>query len=786
MTSISKLRRMIFTWLGVGLLVLQSGLTVIAQDQGDSALTQHVFLPILSNHNEMATATENPGERADSVEAADLSASDLLAKAQQGSVRVIVGMQLPATFQVEGELAGEAAIAAQRSAIAQTRQTLLDSLASQKAMVYATYTSIPYVALTVDADALRALQKSPLVTSIQEDRLLKLTLDSSTPVINAPAMWAAGYDGTGQAVAILDTGVDATHPFLGGRVVAEACFSNAGGNGGGISLCPNGTPTQTGSGAANANTAQCLYNGSQLCAHGTHVAGIAAGRGTAFSGVARNAKIIAIQIFTRFNGGVGAYTSDIDKGLDYIRTNLMSSYSIAAVNMSLGDSTAYTDQTTCDNNNASTKAVIDNLRSNNIATVIAAGNNGWTNGVTGPGCISSAIAVGATTDSDQVASFSNMQAMVDLLAPGVSINSSVPGGGFANWNGTSMATPHVVGAWAILKQIQPTATVAQILATLTQTGVNVTDQRAGGTVTKPRIRLAVPSTTSKLTINDVTVNENAGNAVFTVSLAPASSQAVSVNYATANGSAVAGSDYTARSGTLTFNAGVTSAQITIPIINDTVVESDETFVVNLSNAVNATIADNQGSGTIKDDDSATACGQFRTQNLTADTNDALPNNTVQVAIWYDGVINASLPTLVQIEYRNPATGSLSWLTIGNASDPGGAIHRFDQRIDTREYNLGACTLTGKVQISNVTADGTIDGVALGIYSKDSSGRYRLLHSQSTTLNTISDYVGSWRIPVTDAVLTARTSQVTNSSAREQVRMMIVGAKLLGNGQYTLQ
>ncbi|MFN8491541.1 MAG: Calx-beta domain-containing protein [Caldilineaceae bacterium] len=290
----------------------------------------------------------------------------------------------------------------------------------------------------------------------------------------------------------------------------------------------------------------------------------------------------------------------------------------------------------------------------------------------------------------------------------------------------------------------------------------------------------------RLTINDMTINENAGNVVFTVSLAPASSQAVSVNYATANGSAVAGSDYTARSGTLTFNAGVTSAQITIPIINDTVVESDETFVVNLSNAVNATIADNQGSGTIKDDDSATACGQFRTQNLTADTNDALPNNTVQVAIWYDGVINASLPTLVQIEYRNPATGSLSWLTIGNASDPGGAIHRFDQRIDTREYNLGACTLTGKVQISNVTADGTIDGVALGIYSKDSSGRYRLLHSQSTTLNTISDYVDSWRVMVADAVLTARTPQVTNSSAREQVRMMIVGAKLLGNGQYTLQ
>lgn len=180
------------------------------------------------------------------------------------------------------------------------------------------------------------------------------------------------------------------------------------------------------------------------------------------------------------------------------------------------------------------------------------------------------------------------------------------------------------------------------------------------------------------------------------------------------------------------------------------------------------------------------CGQFRTQNLTADANNALPNNTIQVAIWYDGALNTSQPTLVQLEYLNPTNGSVNWITIGNASDPGGAIHRYDQQIDTREYNLGACTLTGKVQISNATADGTIDGVALGIYSKDASGRYRLLHSQSATLSATVDYVGSWRTPVTDAVLNARTPQVTNSAAREQVRMMIVGAKLLGNGQYTLQ
>jgi hypothetical protein len=109
-----------------------------------------------------------------------------------------------------------------------------------------------------------------------------------------------------------------------------------------------------------------------------------------------------------------------------------------------------------------------------------------------------------------------------------------------------------------------------------------------------------------LSINDVTVTENntgSVNAVFTVTLSPASGQTVTVNYATANGTATAPADYTAASGgTLTFNPGITSRTITIPVIGDTVDEPNETFVVNLSGAVNATIADAQGTGTITDND----------------------------------------------------------------------------------------------------------------------------------------------------------------------------------------
>ncbi|MFN7152055.1 MAG: beta strand repeat-containing protein [Acidovorax sp.] len=108
-----------------------------------------------------------------------------------------------------------------------------------------------------------------------------------------------------------------------------------------------------------------------------------------------------------------------------------------------------------------------------------------------------------------------------------------------------------------------------------------------------------------LSINDVSVAEgNAGtsNAVFTVTLSAASGQTVSVNYATADGTATQPADYTSTSGTLTFTAGQTTRAINVPVIGETVPEANETFFVNLSGATNATISDNQGQGTITNDD----------------------------------------------------------------------------------------------------------------------------------------------------------------------------------------
>ena len=108
-----------------------------------------------------------------------------------------------------------------------------------------------------------------------------------------------------------------------------------------------------------------------------------------------------------------------------------------------------------------------------------------------------------------------------------------------------------------------------------------------------------------LAVNDCTVTEgHAGsvNCTFTVSLAPASGLAVTVNYATLDGSAVAPGDYSSTSGSLTFTAGQTSKTVHVPVIGDTLDESHETFTLNLSGAANATIGDGQGLGTITDDD----------------------------------------------------------------------------------------------------------------------------------------------------------------------------------------
>lgn len=404
-------------------------------------------------------------------------ASSLQVKAQQdGRISVIV--TLKAFFAPEGRLESPSAIASQRSGIAAQQDALRTRMSVFALPHFRSFETIPAVSLVTDADGLKDLLSNPSVERVDEVKEHSPQLNESIPLIKANNVWALGYQGSGQVIAILDSGVEANHPFLAGAVVSEACYSN-GAAVGGTSLCPNGSSTQIGTGAAT----PCATD----CSHGTHVAGIAAGLSSdAFSGVARLASLIAIQVFYRpSTGAILARTDDIIAGLERVYA-LRNTYPIAAVNMSLGGG-QYVTQAECDADNAPIKAVIDNLRSVGIAAIIAAGNEGYSSAVAQPACISTAFSVGNSTKADALSSTSNVAQFVNFFAPGHLIYSSVPSSTWGYKNGTSMSAPHVAGAWALLRSAYPNATVDDIAAALTISGRELTLTRGAYTYVKPRI-----------------------------------------------------------------------------------------------------------------------------------------------------------------------------------------------------------------------------------------------------------------------------------------------------------
>lgn len=423
----------------------------------------------------------------------------------QESIRVIVYLDL--AVQPEKPSLGRAAIAKQRRAIFEAQTRLFRDLNIAPKEVRRQFKTIPAFVMNVDRKRLDQLIRQPDVTAIIKDTVTPLVLDGTAAIIEADLMHALGWTGLGQAVAILDTGVDRDHPMFldsdgNSRVVAEACFSSNSSSS--TSLCPDGTETQTGEGAG----ADC--SGAQGCGHGTHVAGIAAGSvvthsGVTFSGVAPEADIIAIQVFSEFTPSecgsssscVMSYTSDQVAALEWLLDQDESQggpLQVASANMSLGGG-RYSSH--CDT--ATVAPAIRNLKNIGVATAIASGNSGYSDSISGPACISDAIAVGATTNSNLVAFYtSTSETLVDLYAPGSAVFSAANGGGYVSYSGTSMATPQVAGAWAVMKQAgvgdDTAAGVEAIETVLQQTGELISNREAsGGSVdlgySHPRIAL---------------------------------------------------------------------------------------------------------------------------------------------------------------------------------------------------------------------------------------------------------------------------------------------------------
>jgi subtilisin family serine protease len=409
--------------------------------------------------------------------------------ARDGLARVIVTLDAAAPPLAWRESA--VARASRRGRIAQRGDAVLRQVRARPQHRVRAFTDLPILALDVDAAELATLSSAPEVLAIELDRLHRLSLDDSVPTMGADLTNAASIDGSGVVIGVLDTGVDTSHPAFAGRIVAEACFSALG-------SCPNGLTSMVGPGAG----VPCTYENS--CFHGTHVAGIALGQTTPHDGVARGASLVAVQVFSELSGPTScpapgpdpctaAFTSDIIAGMLHVESLGLPT---AAVNLSLGGA-QYSSQALCNSQNRSTKSAVDTLLASGIATVAASGNDGSATSIQSPACISTAIGVGVVTKGDNPWSFGNSSGLMDFWGTGVIIESAAPpifyANGYVTASGTSMAAPHVAGALAVLRMVDPTLTVPEMRAILVATGKSLTDLRNGVTRVRPEIDLAVAS-----------------------------------------------------------------------------------------------------------------------------------------------------------------------------------------------------------------------------------------------------------------------------------------------------
>lgn len=280
-----------------------------------------------------------------------------------------------------------------------------------------------------DATALRCPTNIVSKLKVREDPIIYIMDMDANVQINADDVWELGYTGSGATVAVLDTGIDTDHPELISSIIGGKGFGYV------------------------------TYEDDH--GHGTHVAGIITADGvggTPFGfakGVAPDAGVWMAKVC---NASGSCYTSDIAAAIEYVINN-----NIAKI-MSISLGGGGTSRANCDTDYLAQKV---NWAVDNGVTVAAAAGN--TSGrVSSPGCASKAIAVGAVDKSDVRASWSGTGLALDIMAPGVSIYSSVIGG-YASWSGTSMATPHISATAALLKQVNSVLTDTEIKDALYKT-----------------------------------------------------------------------------------------------------------------------------------------------------------------------------------------------------------------------------------------------------------------------------------------------------------------------------
>jgi hypothetical protein len=406
--------------------------------------------------------------------------------AQQGYVPVIA--RLDVKYRPESSLNPTQA-KRQRRRLTEFRQELLRSIAGEDIVLRSGSDRwmIPYIALWVTPKGLRKLERTSRIVEIVEDIPSRPSLTGSLVPTDTYEAHNLGFTGLDQVIAVVDSGINKNHPMLSEVIVDEICFSEAFPLVNLTSLCPNGGPSQLGSGAAS--SAKC--NNISLCDHGSFMSGIIAGApyttaGQTYKGISFGAKILAVQVYIRSANPaycigqstpcIVALEADQFSALQRIY-DTRGRYNLAAVVLGyneavLGTPGACTDFRT---------SLIRDLFNVGIATIVPSGNASNTTKIGPPACVAEAIAVGATNDSHNIASFSNSSNLVDLLAIGVDVQSAGSGISIIEADGTSAAAAQVAAAWAILKQARPNAEVNVILDALQTTGISKFDTRNGQT-----------------------------------------------------------------------------------------------------------------------------------------------------------------------------------------------------------------------------------------------------------------------------------------------------------------
>jgi subtilisin family serine protease len=328
----------------------------------------------------------------------------------------------------------------------------------------------------VNEEALEELEQNDNVEKIFYDHIYELALDTSIPLVSADDVHALQLNGInltgeGQTICVIDTGVNYNHVDLGG------CFGSGCKVISGYDFCSDDATCSTN------DTDPLDVNG-----HGTHVSGIAAANGASI-GVAPGANIVATKAF---NSSGSAFASSITASIDWCVSNA-SEYNISVISMSLSlGGIVFDSYSECDeySGDGGVVSACNNAGAQGLLVAAAAGNSGSTSGISLPACGSNVTSVGGVDDSDTV--YYNRYSILDLLAPGVNINSTYyTNSDYASMSGTSMATPHVAGASAVLKQIADIegaeVTVQQIEDALKEHGDLVYDSSSD--YTYPRINL---------------------------------------------------------------------------------------------------------------------------------------------------------------------------------------------------------------------------------------------------------------------------------------------------------